>query len=433
MVVEAGGAQGEGRGYLPYPIYMQRAHGARMWDVDSNEFIDCHAAFGCVLLGHNHPVVEAAVIDTLKSRGSGFSCAHELEVDLAYKLRDLIPSAEMSAFTCTGTEATYHAIRLARAVTGRNKILKFEGCYHGWHDAVAFSTHYAPEEAAGPVQAPRPVAASTGIAASARNEIIIRSFNDAAGVEAAIAAHGDELAAIIVEPIPINAGLITPSPNFLQCLRELTSHAGILLIFDEVITGLRIAPGSAQEHYGVSPDLTTLGKALGNGLPLSALVGRERYMSRLATAGDVLFSGTHCGHIVNVSAGLAVTELLRGGEVHEHLDSLGRRLAGGVAAAIRETGANARIHQIGSVWVLHFTDGPVDGFRDMAFKDPTGKYAEMRVSYRNWMLTRGIYVHPGFIVRGYLTHAHTEEDVDRIVEATHEFFVHHEQDLAAGG
>jgi glutamate-1-semialdehyde 2,1-aminomutase len=433
-VVEAGGAQGEGRGYPPYPIYMQRGDGGRMWDVDGNEFIDCHAAFSAVLLGHNHPAVRDAAIETLRDRGAGLSCAHELEVDLAYRLREHIPTAEMSAFSCTGSEATYHAVRLARAVTGRDKILKFEGCYHGWHDAVAFSTHFAPDGNAGPADEPVPIPASSGMAAGARAAILVRSYNDVAGLESAIRRQGRELAAVIVEPVLVNGGLIEPTPEFLLALRELTAGAGIILIFDEVITGFRLGLGGAQGRYRADPDLTTFGKAMANGLPISALVGKARYMSQLATAGDVLFSGTHCGNIVNVAAALATIEVLKDGSVHERLSGLGEQLARGIRAAIEETGVRAQVHQVGSIWALHFTDRPIRSFRDMPFDEDGGqrKYARWPVSYRRWLLERGIYVHPAAMVRGFVSAAHTADDMDEIIDATRDFFIAHRNELSDG-
>jgi glutamate-1-semialdehyde 2,1-aminomutase len=431
-VVEAGGAQGEGRGYLPYPIYMQRGEGARMWDVDGNEFIDCHGAFSAVLLGHNHPVVRDAAIETLRDRGAGLSCAHELEVDLAYTLREQIPTAEMSAFSCTGSEATYHAIRLARAVTGRDKILKFEGCYHGWHDAVAFSTHFAPDSSAGPAEEPVPIPASSGMAAGTRDAVLVRGYNDVAGLESAIGRSGHELAAVIVEPVAVNGGLVEPTPEFLRALRELTSDAGIILIFDEVITGFRLGLGGAQARYDADPDLTTFGKAMANGLPISALVGKARYMSQLATAGDVLFSGTHCGNIVNVAAALATIGVLQDGSVHERLSSLGEYLARGLRATIEETGVRAQVHQVDSIWALHFTDRPIRSFRDMPFDVGSGqrKYAHWPVSYRRWLLARGIYVHPAAMVRAFIGAAHTSDDMDRIIDATRDFFIAHRDELS---
>jgi glutamate-1-semialdehyde 2,1-aminomutase len=426
--VEAGGAQGEGRGYRPYPLYIDRADGARMWDVDGNEYVDFHAAFSCILLGHNHPAVRDAVIETIQRRGCGFSAAHELEIDLAYQLRELIPSAEMVAFSCTGSEATYHAIRLARAVTGRNKLLKFEGCYHGWHDAVAWSTHFAPEALAGEPKHPLPVPATSGAADGSREAVVVRQFNDADGVRSAFEENPGEIAALILDPIAVNAGVLEPEPGFLEACRELCSDAGALLIFDEVITGFRVAPGGAQEIYGIVPDLTTLGKAMANGLPLSALVGKEEYMSRLATAGDVLFSGTHCGHIVNVAAGLACLDVLRSSSVHSHVNDLGERLAEGISTAIRELEARVQVKQSGSIWALHFTDRPIRTFRDLP-SDVERKYAKWPVSYRRWMLARGIYIHPSSMVRGFLTAAHTTDDVDRVVEATREFLSAHQVEL----
>jgi glutamate-1-semialdehyde 2,1-aminomutase len=429
-VVEAGGAQGEGRGYAPYPLYIERAEGGRIWDVDGNEYIDCHGAFSSVLLGHNHPVVRDAVIETLNTRGAGFSAAHRFEVDLAYELREIVPSAEMAAFSCTGTEATYHAVRLARAVTGRNKVLKFEGCYHGWHDALAWSTHFAPDAEAGPPSNPTPIPASAGMAAGARDGVLVREYNDVDGLTAAVEAHHGDLAAVILEPIAINGGHIRPTAEFLSALRDQTRAYGIVLIFDEVITGLRTALGGAQELLGVTPDLTTLGKALGNGLPISALVGRAELMRRLATSGDVLFSGTHCGNIVAVTAALATIGVLRSEPIHDHLAQLGRHLTEGVMDAIEDTGVRVQIHQMDSIFGIHFTAKPVRRFRDLAFEGGL-KYARWPVAYRRWMLAAGVYIHPAYMVRGYLNAAHTLGDVDEIIAATRAFFVEHRDALGA--
>ncbi|MDQ6817929.1 MAG: aminotransferase class III-fold pyridoxal phosphate-dependent enzyme, partial [Actinomycetota bacterium] len=276
-----------------------------MWDIDGNEFIDCHAAFSAILLGHNHPVVRDAAIATLLERGAGLSCAHELEVELAYKLREHIPTAEMSAFSCTGSEATYHAIRLARAVTGRDKILKFEGCYHGWHDAVAFSSHFAPDSGSGPASEPVPIPASSGIAAGARDAVIVRSYNDVDGLETAIRRNGHELAAVIVEPVLVNGGLIEPTPEFLGALRELTSKAGVILIFDEVITGFRLGPGGSAARCGVNPDLTTLGKVIGGGLPVGAVCGAPELF-------DLMHSGAGGGSHESTGA-MGKKEVVLGG------------------------------------------------------------------------------------------------------------------------
>ena len=312
-VVSPGGVQGEGRGATPYPLFMTRAQGSRIWDVDGNEFIDFHSSFGAVLLGHNDPRIKAAVVRAMDEHGVSFSAANPLEVELAERLIGMIPSAERVVFSCTGTEATYHAIRLARGYTGRERILKFEGNYHGWHDYVAWSHHFATDEGGG---VPTPTAASAGIPAAVRDLVEVREYNDAAGVRELLAREGDTIAAVIVEPVFHNAGVVLPDPGFLEALREACTAAGSLLIFDEVITGFRHGPGGAQGRYGVTPDLTTMGKALGNGFPISLLAGRAEVMDHLGPKGDVLFAGTFAGQALGCAVALEVSRIVQEGAIH---------------------------------------------------------------------------------------------------------------------
>ncbi len=407
---------------------MTRAEGSRIWDVDGNEFLDFHAAFGAVLLGHNHPEIREAVRRTLAEHGVTFSTAHPLEVELAERIVEMVPSAEMAVFSCTGSEATYHAVRLARAATGREKVLKFEGNYHGWHDYVKWSVHFDPRERGGPRHAPEPVPESAGMLRAAREAVLVRGYNDVAGVEDAVRRHGHEIAALFVEPIFHNAGVILPEPGFLERCRSLCSEAGIVLVFDEVITGFRHAVGGAQELLGVTPDLTTMGKAVANGFPLSVLAGRAELMSRLVPEGDVFFSGTFYGHLLNVAAALKCTEILREQPVHERLAGLGRRLRDGIQDAIDETGVRAQVGQLGSVWCLYFTDRPLRSFRDVA-EFAKDKDHPVQRAYQRWMLSQGIYIHPMYILRGYITAAHSEEDIERTVAATAQFLREHRQEL----
>ena len=246
----------------------------------------------------------------MDEHGVSFSAANPLEVELAERLIGMIPSAERVVFSCTGTEATYHAIRLARGYTGRERILKFEGNYHGWHDYVAWSHHFATDEGGG---VPTPTAASAGIPAAVRDLVEVREYNDAAGVRELLAREGDTIAAVIVEPVFHNAGVVLPDPGFLEALREACTAAGSLLIFDEVITGFRHGPGGAQGRYGVTPDLTTMGKALGNGFPISLLAGRAEVMDHLGPKGDVLFAGTFAGQALGCAVALEVLADRAGG------------------------------------------------------------------------------------------------------------------------
>ncbi len=415
--VSPGGVQGEGRSASPYPLFMTRAQGSRIWDVDGNEFIDFHSSFGAVLLGHNDARINAAVRRAMDEHGVSFSTANPLEVELAERLIAMIPSAERVVFSCTGTEATYHAIRLARGFTGRERILKFEGNYHGWHDYVAWSHHFATDEGGG---VPTPIAASAGIPAAIRDLVEVREYNDSAGVRELLAEDGETIAAVILEPVFHNAGAVMPEPGFLETLREACTASGSLLIFDEVITGFRHGPGGAQGRYGVTPDLTTMGKAIGNGFPISVLAGRADVMDHLGPKGDVLFAGTFAGQVLNCAVALEVTRIVLEGTIHEHLARLGDRLTSGIQAAIDETGARAQVRAIAGVWTIYFTDEPIRRFRDFA-RFAMDKNHPVQRGYRDWLLERGIYVHPHYMIRGFLTGAHTEDDVDQLVEATASF------------
>jgi glutamate-1-semialdehyde 2,1-aminomutase len=424
--VSPGGVQGEGRGARPYPLFMTQAQGSRIVDVDGNGFIDFHASFGAVLLGHNDARINAAARRAMDEHGVSFSTANPFEVELAERLVEMVPSAERVVFSCTGTEATFHAIRLARAFTGRERILKFEGNYHGWHDYVAWSHHFATDEE----DEPTPVPASAGIPASVRDLVLVREYNDTAGVVQTLRREGDSIAAVILEPVFHNAGVVPPEPGFLEALREACTEAGTLLIFDEIITGFRHAPGGAQERFGVTPDLTTLGKAIGNGFPISVLCGRGDVMDRLGPKGDVLFAGTFAGQTLDVAVALEVTRIVREGAIHQHLASLGRRLTDGIGAAIDETGARVQVRESAGVWTMYFTDAPIRKFRDFA-RFAMDKDHPVQRAYRGWLLERGIYVHPHYMIRGFLTGAHTEADVDRLVEATADFLRAHRDVLAA--
>lgn len=423
--VSPGGVQGEGRSANPYPLFMTRAQGSRIWDVDGNEYIDFHNSFGAVLLGHNDARIHEAVKRTMDEHGVSFSTANPFEVELAERLVEMIPSAERVVFSCTGSEATYHAIRLARGFTGRERILKFEGNYHGWHDYVAWSHHFATD-----AEEPVPVAASAGIPELVRELVVVREYNDTAGVRDVLAREGDSIAAVILEPVFHNAGAVLPEPGFLEAIREACTDAGVVLIFDEIITGFRHAPGGAQERFGVTPDLTTLGKALGNGFPISALAGRADIMDRLGPKGDVLFAGTFAGHTLNAAAALEVTRIVREGSIHRHIAGLGRRLTSGIQAAIDETGAPVQVRESAGVWTMYFTDQPIRRFRDFA-RFAMDKDHPVQRAYRGWLLERGIYVHPHYMIRGFLAGAHTEDDVDRVVDATAGFLRANREMLAA--
>jgi glutamate-1-semialdehyde 2,1-aminomutase len=427
MQVEPGGVQGEGRYYEPFPLFIKKVDGARIWDVDDNEYIDYHGSFGPAVLGYNHQAVKAAVSETLENSGPLFAAPHPMEVELAERIVEMVPSAEKVGFACSGTDATYHAIRLARTVTGRDKILKFEGHYHGWHDFVTWSMRFDPEIGGDP-QDPVPVPGSAGTLSAVKDSVVIREWNDFDGLATAFERHGDELAALILEPVCHAAGVIDPEPGFLERCRELCTEHGVQLIFDEVITGFRHAPGGAQELFGVMPDLTALGKAMANGFPLSAVAGSKELLANLSPEGPTFFSGTFNGQILNVAAGMATTGVMLNEPVHERLNALGERLRNGIQECIDDLSLKVQIRQRGSIWCLYFTDRPIKRFRDIA-EFAKDKAHPLQRDYQRWMLSRGIYIQPTFALRAFISAAHTDEDIDTTVSATCEFLRDRREEL----
>ena len=425
--VEPGGVQGEGRYYEPFPLFVKRADGSRIWDVDGNEYLDYHGSFGAAVLGHNHPAVKQAVMSVLEHDGPLFAAPHPGEVQLAERVVDMVPCAEKVAFVCSGTDATYHCLRLTRATTGREKILKFEGHYHGWHDFITWSTRFDPELAGDPAH-PEPVPCSAGLLNAIADTVVVREWNDFAGLENAFEENGDELAAVILEPILHSCGIVEPTDGFLERCRELCDEHGALLVFDEVLTGFRHAPGGAQELFGVVPDLTAMGKAVANGFPLSLVAGRDELMSNLSPEGPTFFSGTFNGQLLNVAAAHATTGVLLSEPVHRRLQRLGSKLREGIQAEIDRLRLKVQIVQHGSVWCIYFTDRPVRTYRDIAAftKD---KNNPIQRAYQRWMLERGVYIQPTYALRAFISGAHTEKDIDRTVHATGEFLRAHRQEL----
>jgi glutamate-1-semialdehyde 2,1-aminomutase len=427
--VEPGGVQGEGRFYEPHPLFMQKADKARIWDVDGNEYLDYHASFGPAVLGYNHPKVKEAVLSVLDEHGPLFATPHPLEVQLAERIVEMVPSAEKTGFVCSGTEATYHAIRIARASTGREKILKFEGHYHGWHDYVTWSMRFDPDRVGGPASDPEPVPGSAGMLAAVRESVVVREWNDFDGLESAFRSYGEELACLIVEPVCHGSGVIPPENGFLERARELCTEWGVVLIFDEVITGFRHAPGGVQELLKITPDLTAMGKAVANGFPLSLVTGRKDLVGTLSPEGATFFSGTFNGQIINVAAALACTAVLQDEPVHAHLDGLGTRLREGVHEHIDQLGVKAQIKQFGSIWCLYLTDRPIRRFRDIA-EFAKDKAHPLQRAYQRWMLGNGIYIQPMYALRAFISAAHTEEDINRTVAATGAFLREHREELS---
>ncbi|MDX2968126.1 aspartate aminotransferase family protein [Kribbella solani] len=428
--VVPGGVVGQGRIYDPYPLYIDRADGAHVWDVDGNRYLDFHSAFGAVLLGHNHERIRTAMETCLRERGVTFAAAHPLEAELAERIVEMVPCAEMAVFSCTGSEATLHALRLARAVTGRQKVLKFEGNYHGWNEHLNWSVHFDAENEGGPAERPVPYAESAGVAQSARENVLVVQYNDTESLTRIVEEHRDELAAVIVEPMFFNAGVVLAEPGFLEQCRALCDAVGAILIFDEVITGFRVSPGGAQQALGVVPDLVTMGKAVANGMPISVLAGRRDLLENLSPTGPTFFSGTFYGHTLSVAAAVACTQFLsETPELYDQLDALGRRLRDGLREAAAEGDAQVSVESYGSVWSMHFGASSPRTYRDIS-KTAKTKNAGVQRDYQRWMLERGVYIHPHYMIRGYLTAAHNADHIDHVIESSRSFFAAHRSDLS---
>jgi glutamate-1-semialdehyde 2,1-aminomutase len=394
---------------MPWPFAIASASGAYLTDVDGRQLLDYHAAFGPIILGHCHPGVNAAVrasIDQVDIIGAGVT---EGEVQLAETISRHVPSAERVMLTNSGSEATFAALRLARAVTGRSAILKFQGTYHGWHDAVLMNVISAPDKLG------RPDPLSDGMLQSTIDQTIVVPFNDADAVERALTTHPDGIAAIVVEVIPHNIGVVLPQPGYLARLRELATRHGALLIFDEVITGFRHDVGGFQKLQGVTPDLTTFAKAMANGYPIAALVGQSEYMERFAPGGGVMFAGTYNGHPASVAAALATIAELEDGSVHAHTARLAERAADGILEIARELGIPMTMARFGSVFVPYFYDGPTVRYEDLLANDTARD-----VWFRRTMAERGVFMVPTALKRNHVSAAHTDADIDRTLELARE-------------
>jgi glutamate-1-semialdehyde 2,1-aminomutase len=381
--------------------------GATFTDAEGRTYTDYHAAFGPPLLGHNDPDVDAAVAATARSVGLMGVGVTPVEIELAERLCALVPSVERVLLTETGSEATFHAIRVARAATGRRHVIKFQGCYHGWHDAVAMNVISLPENVG------RRDPLSKGVLPEVTEATIVCRFNDAEDVERALTEH--DVAAIILEPIPHNIGAVLPQDGFLERLRELATKHGTVLVFDEVITGFRHALGGFQSIAGVTPDLTTLGKAMGNGWPISALGGSAELMDMFSTTPGrpAFFAGTFNGHPPTAAAALATIEKLQREPVHEHVFALGERTRRGLEELYGRLEIPAVVSGFGSVFLTYFLEGPVRSYDDLLAND-----VELFVGYRRELMKEGIFELPLNLKRSHFSYAHTDADVDRLLEAT---------------
>ena len=393
----------------PYPLYVRKAKGSRIWDADGTEYIDFCMAFGALVAGHSHPVLAKAMRDRV-ANGTIFGFESVDAGPLADHLCRRFQLDRLK-FSMTGLDTTLFAVRLARAVTGRRRILKFEGCYHGSHDALMVSIK-PKKEVSGDRRRPTPVPSSKGLLPELLQTAVVAPFNDLAATEALAREHADDIAGIILEPVPMNMGYVHPRPGFLDGLRKVATEIGALLIFDEVITGFRVAYGGAQALYGVRPDLTCLGKIIGGGLPVGAYGGRRDLMSRIAPLGPVYQAGTLSGNPLAVAAGLATLRALREGEVYRRLDTLGAELERGLLAAAGKAGVPLTVNRVGSMLTGFFTNGPVTDYAT-AKRSDTARYGR----FFHEMLARGVFLAPSQFEAAFVSLAHREADIAAAAEA----------------
>ena len=394
------------------PLCVRRAEGAYIEDVEGKRYIDYHAAFGPLILGHCYPDVVESVVTTIRQTDLYGVSTTEMELALAKKIVGHVPSVEQVLFCCTGSEATFHAVRLARAVTGRRKLIKFQGCYHGWHDYVLRNVLSVPERVG------QRDPGSAGMLDEVVDNTLVCDFNDLEAVERVVRSNQGDVAAVILEPIPHNVGCIMPKQTFLEGLRALCDREGIILVFDEVITGFRHHIGGYQAICGVMPDLTTMGKAIANGFPIAALGGKRRLMQRFNTrpGGDVYFGGTFNAHASCLAASLATVGILETGKVHEHIFRLGERMRSGLRDIAARAGIPATVAGFGSVYVLYFMeDRPINNYTDLLRND-----AALFVRYRRELMKRGVFELPMNLKRNHISYSHTDADIDRTLQAAEE-------------
>jgi glutamate-1-semialdehyde 2,1-aminomutase len=390
------------RGVGGTPRFIKSAKGATITDIDGRTYIDYVGSWGPMILGHADDEVVAALQEAAAG-GTSFGAPTELEVNLAQEVVDAVPSIEMVRMVSSGTEATMSAIRLARGVTGRTKLVKFEGCYHGHGDSLLVK--------AGSGVATLGLPDSPGVPATLAENTLTVSFNNVPALEQVFAEHKD-IAAVIIEPVVGNMGCVPPQPGYLEAVRKLTKANGALLIFDEVMTGFRLARGGAQELYDISPDITTLGKIIGGGLPVGAYGGSRDLMNNIAPAGPIYQAGTLSGNPLSMTAGLVTLRRLRDKAVYERLENVSRRLCEGLSAAAVGIGIKTVMNRVGSMWTSFFTDEPVIDWQTSSRCD-RDRYAR----FFHAMLDEGVYLAPSQFEAAFVSLAHTEEIIDQTIKA----------------
>jgi glutamate-1-semialdehyde 2,1-aminomutase len=394
------------RGVGGTPLFIERGEGSRIFDADGNSYIDYVGSWGPMILGHRPQCVVDAVREVLEG-GTSFGAPTEREIELADLIAKIVPSIEMVRLVNSGTEATMSALRLARGFTGRDLTIKFEGCYHGHVDSLLVK--------AGSGMATLGIADTAGVPAGFAATTIALPFNSIAAVEKAFAEHPNEIACVIVEPVVGNMGCVPPAPGFLEALRDLTARHGALLIFDEVMTGFRVAPGGAQQLFNIKPDLTTLGKIVGGGLPLAAYGGRADIMQKIAPLGPVYQAGTLSGNPLAVAAGLATLRHLSAHpEVYDAIEARATQLR---SPSGTETPPGLTVNRVASMFTFFFTDRPVTDW-ESAKRSDTARFGK----FFHFMLERGVYLAPSQFEAGFVSAAHSEEDIRLTVEAAREFF-----------
>jgi len=402
--------------YAPGPVVLERGGGSHVWDLDGHEYVDFMMSFGALIQGHAHPKIVEVVSQTI-AEGSHFAAATSAETDAAERFRKMVPTAETVRFTNSGSEATMLALRLARAHTGRTKFLKFEGHYHGWYDPYCLNGHSHPADQLGPKEHPARFPDSAGIPAATLDDVVLAPWNDLDALETIVNRHGRELAAIITEPIMANMGCIQPREGYLQGVCDLAHRNGALFILDEVVTGFRYAPGGCQQYYGLKPDLSTFGKALGAGFPIGAVAGPRAILERVRW-GDamVLHYGTFNGHRLTMRVIAASLDLLvaNDGAAYKQIYAVGDSAIAGLRELFRRRTLDAIVQGFGPMFQIYFTNrDAIHDYRDYCRYVDTARYSR----FVHGLLDRGIYMTPSNGLHWIISTAHTERDVQTLLEA----------------